>query len=45
MFVERKVCYSALFTNLVEWHVGAGSLPPIDVILSPLACPLSDVMF
>ena len=23
MFVERKVCYSALFTNLVGWHASA----------------------
>jgi chromatin remodeling complex protein RSC6 len=28
MFVERKVRYSALFTNLVGWHAGAVSLPP-----------------
>ncbi len=45
MFVERKVRYSALFTNLVRWHVGAVSFPPSDVILAQLACPLSDVMF
>jgi hypothetical protein len=45
MFVERKVCYSALFTNLVEWHAGAVSFPVRDVILAQLACPLSDVMF
>ncbi len=25
MFVERKVRYSALFTNLVGWHAGAVS--------------------
>ncbi len=45
MFVERKVCYSALFTNLVRWHAGAVSFPLSDVILAQLACPLSDVMF
>jgi hypothetical protein len=45
MFVERKVCYSALFTNLVVWHTGTDSFPPSDVILAQLACPLSDVMF
>jgi hypothetical protein len=28
MFVERKVCYSALFTNLVGWHASAVSFPP-----------------
>jgi hypothetical protein len=45
MFVERKVCYSALFTNLVGWHAGAVSFPLRDVILAQLACPLSDIMF
>ncbi len=45
MFVERKVCYSALFTNLVGWHAGAPSFPLSDVILAQLACPLSDIMF
>jgi hypothetical protein len=45
MFVERKVRYSALFTYLVGWNAGAVSLPPSDVILAQLACPLSDVMF
>jgi hypothetical protein len=45
MFVERKVSYSALFTNLVEWHAGAVSFPPSDIILSQLACPLSYIMF
>jgi hypothetical protein len=45
MFVERKVFYSALFTNLVWWHAGPVSFPPSDVILAQLACPLSDVMF
>ncbi len=29
MFVERKVCSSALFTNLVGWHAGAVSLPRV----------------
>jgi len=45
MFVERKVGYSALFTNLVRWHAGAVSFPLSDVILAQLACPLSDVKF
>jgi hypothetical protein len=45
MFVERKVQYSALFTNLVRQHAGAVSFPPSDIILAQLACPLSDVMF
>jgi hypothetical protein len=27
LFVERKVCCSALFTNLVGWHAGAVSFP------------------
>jgi len=45
MFVERKVHYSALFTNLVGWHASAVSFPLSDVILAQLACPLSDVMF
>ena len=45
MFVERKVRYSALFTNLVGWHVSAVSFPLSDVILALLACPLSDIMF
>jgi hypothetical protein len=45
MFVERKVCYLALFTNLVRWHAGAVSFPLSDIILAQLACPLSDIMF
>jgi hypothetical protein len=45
MFVKRKVCYSALFTNLVRWHAGAVSFPLSDVILAQLACPMRDVMF
>jgi len=45
MFVERKVHYSALFTNLVGWHTGAVSFHPSDIILAQLACPLSDIMF
>jgi hypothetical protein len=46
MFVERerKVCYSALFTNLVEWQAGAVSSPLSDIILAQLAYPLSDVI-
>jgi hypothetical protein len=45
MFVERKVCYSALFTYLVGWHAVTVSFPPSDIILAQLACPLSDIMF
>ncbi len=45
MFVERKVHHSALFTYLVGWHAGAVSIPPSDVTLAQLACPLSDIMF
>jgi hypothetical protein len=45
MFVERRVCYSALFTNLVGWYTGTVSFPISDVILAQLACPLSEVMF
>ncbi len=45
MFVDRKIRYSALFTNLVEWHASAVSFPLSDVIFGQLACPLSDVMF
>ncbi len=45
MFVERKVRYSALFTNLVGWHTAAVSFPLSDVILAQLACPLSDIKF
>ena len=45
MFAERKVCYSALFTNLVRWHSGTVSFPLSDIFLTQLACPLSDIMF
>jgi hypothetical protein len=45
MFVERRVCYSALFTYLVGWHAGAVSFPLGEISLAQLACPLSDVMF
>ncbi len=45
MFVERKVRYSALFTNLVRWYASAVSFPVSDIILAQLACPLSDDMF
>ncbi len=45
MYVERKVCYSALFTNLVGWHASVVSFPMSDVILAQLACPLSDIMY
>ncbi len=44
MFVERKVCYSALITNLVRWHESAVSFPLSDIILAQLACPLSNVI-
>jgi hypothetical protein len=44
MFVEIKVRYSALFTNLVGWHAGAVSFPLSDVILAQIASPLSDIM-
>jgi hypothetical protein len=44
MFVETKVNYSALFTNLVGWHADALSFPLSDVILAQLACLLSDIM-
>ncbi len=37
MFVKRKVCYSALFTNLVWWHTGAVSFPLSDAIVAQLA--------
>ncbi len=45
MFVERKVRYSYLFTNLVGWHAGAVSFPISDVILAQLVFPMSGVMF
>jgi hypothetical protein len=45
MFVERKVCYSALFTNLIGWPARAVSFPLSDVILAQLAYPLSVLMF
>jgi hypothetical protein len=45
MFVERKVRYTALFTNLVGWHAGTVSFPLSDVILAQLAYPLCDIMF
>jgi hypothetical protein len=44
MFVERKVHYTALFTNLVGWHTGAVSFPLSDVILTQISCLLSDIM-
>jgi hypothetical protein len=43
MFVERKVHYSALLTNLVG-GMPVLLAPPSDIILAQLACPLSDVM-
>jgi hypothetical protein len=45
MFVETKVSYSTLLTNLVRCHVGTVSFPLSDIILAQIACPLSDVMF
>ncbi len=45
MFAERKVYYSALFTNFVRWHASAASFPLRDIILAQLAYPLSDIMF
>jgi hypothetical protein len=45
MFVERKVRYSSLFTDLVGWHANAVIFPLSDVIFAQLACPLSDVLF
>jgi hypothetical protein len=45
MFVERNVRYSALFTNLAGWHVGAVSFPLSAAIFAQLASPLSEVMF
>jgi hypothetical protein len=44
MFVERKVHYSALSTNLVRWHAGTVSFPLSDIILAQLACPPSNLM-
>ena len=44
MLVEGLVGCSALFTLLVSWHASAVSLPPSDVILAELACPLNDVI-
>ncbi len=41
MFVERQFSSSALFTLLVGWHARDVSLPPGDVILVQLACPLN----
>jgi hypothetical protein len=45
MFVERKVRYSYLFTNLVGWHTGIITFPLSYIILAQLASPLSDVVF
>jgi hypothetical protein len=47
IFVFRYlwVHYSALFIFLFVWHASAVSLPPSNVTLVPLVCPLSDVMF
>ena len=39
MFVERKVRYSALFTNLLGWRASAVSIPLSDVFLAELDCP------
>ncbi len=48
LFVERQVSYSTLFIYyfLVVWHTSAVvSLPPGDIILAQLACPLKDIIF
>ncbi len=45
IFLEKKVFYSALFTNLVGWHAGTVSFPLSYIILVQLDCPLSDIMF
>jgi hypothetical protein len=45
MFVERKVRYSALFTNLVRWLTSSVCFPLSDVIFVQLACRLSDVKY
>jgi hypothetical protein len=45
MFAERWIVYSALFTYIVGRHASAVSLPPSDIILAKLACPLSDITF
>jgi len=39
MSAERKVGYSALFTNLVRWNAGPVSFPLSDVILAPASLP------
>jgi hypothetical protein len=43
MFVEGKVRYSALFTDLVGWHAGTVSFPPSDIILGQLAYPSTNI--
>ncbi len=45
VFVERQGCYSALLTFLVGWYPSAVGLPPGDIILAQLACPLNDINF
>ncbi len=45
MLVDRKVRYSALYTNLVGWHAGAVNFHLRDIILAKLACSLSDIVF
>jgi len=45
MFVERWVSSRALITFLVGWNEGAVSMPPWNVIIGQLACPLNDVIF
>jgi hypothetical protein len=44
MFVEIKVHYSALFTNLVRWHASPVSFTLSDIILAQLACSLSVII-
>jgi hypothetical protein len=41
---ESVSSYSGLFTFLVGWHASAVCLPPSDVTLAQLACPLNDVI-
>ena len=43
MFVETWFSSWALFTFLVGWHASAVSLPPGDVTLAQLACPLVSI--
>jgi hypothetical protein len=42
--VSREVAWLPFFVYLVGWHASAVSLPPGDIILAQLACPLNDVI-